>query len=192
MDASIELLRDLVVQSFRAPRQAAARIIALNLPMAARWVGLGLMAVVSALLVHLSFSIQPAEVKDFFVEAMASPLRTAWMQAVFMLVAVALIHRIGAWRGGHGSFADALVLVAWLQFLLLLLQGLQLLAFAVLPLLADLVGLATLGLFFWLLSNFVAELHGFRSPLVVFVGILLSVFAAVLVLTLLLTFFFGG
>lgn len=192
MELTFDLLRNLVGQSFRAPREAAARIMALNLPMAARWVGLGLMAVVSALLVHLSFSIQPPEVKDFFTEAMTSPLRTAWMQAVFMLVAVALIHRVGAWRGGRGSFADAMLLVAWLQFLLLGLQVLQLLAYAVLPILADLVGLATLGLFFWLLSNFVAELHGFRSPLVVFVGILLAVFAMVVVLTLLLTFFLGG
>ena len=58
----------------------------------------------------------------------------------------------------------------WLQFIMALLQAVQLVAVLILPLLAALLGLVGLGLFFWLLTGFVAELHGFRSPMQVFAG----------------------
>jgi len=178
--------------SLKRPRDGARQVIALRLPPAVGWLGLGLAAVLSTLLVHLSFAMQPADVQSFFAAAIASPLRTALLQAGFMVVAVVAVYRVGRWRGGHGSFDGALILVVWLQFLLLGLQAVQLVAYAVAPLLADLIGLATVALFFWLLTNFVAELHGFNSLGLVFVGVLATLVVMVLGLAFGLALFVGA
>jgi len=178
--------------SLKRPGEGARQVIALRLPPAVGWLGLGLTAVLSTLLVHLSFAMQPADVQSFFAAAIASPLRTALLQAGFMVVAVAAVTSIGRWCGGHGSFDGALILVVWLQFLLLGLQAVQLVAYAVAPLLADLIGLATVALFFWLLTNFIAELHGFRSLGLVFVGVLATLVVMVLGLAFGLALFMGA
>lgn len=189
MEASLATLLSLARLTLHNPREGAARVMALALPMQTRWAALVLMAVLSTLLLHLTFAMQPADIKALFGEALASPLRMAMLQAVFMLVSVVAIYQIGRWRGGRGRFEDALILVVWLQFLLLGLQAAQLLASLVAPLLADLIGLATLALFFWWLTNFVAELHGFKSLVLVFVGVVLTLVFLVLVLAFVLAIF---
>lgn len=172
MNQTLATLLALARLSLKRPRDGARQVIALHLPAPVGWLALGLAAVLSTLLMHLSFAMQPADVQSFFAETIASPLRTVVLQAGFMAGAVVAVHRIGRWRGGHGTFADALILVVWLQFLLLGLQVVHLAAYTVAPLLADLIGLATVALFFWLLTNFIAELHGFRSLGWVLVGVL--------------------
>ena len=189
MEASLATLLSLARLTLHNPREGAARVLALALPIPARWAALALMAVLSTLLIHLTFAMQPADILGFFGEALTSPLRMAMLQAVFMLVSVVAIYQIGRWRGGRGRFEDALILVVWLQFLLLGLQTAQLLVSLVLPLLADLIGLATLALFFWWLTNFVAELHGFKSLVLVFVGVLVTLVFMVLVLAFVLAIF---
>lgn len=182
MEFGLATLLALARLTARQPRRGAAQIIALHLSRKVRWLAFGLMVVLSTFLVHFSFSIQPVDIQDFFGATMASPLRTAFLQAGFMLVSVAAIYQIGRWRGGYGRFDDALVLVVWLQTLLLGLQAVQLMLYAVVPLLADLLGLATLALFFWWLTNFVAELHGFRSLGLVFVAIIATMLVLVVAL----------
>ena len=192
MNQTLFTLLALARLSLKRPRDGARQVIALRLPPAVGWLGLGLAAVLSTLMVHLSFAMQPADVQSFFAAAIASPLRTALLQAGFMVVAVVAVYRVGRWRGGHGSFDGALILVVWLQFLLLGLQAVQLVAYAVAPLLADLIGLATVALFFWLLTNFVAELHGFNSLGLVFVGVLATLVVMVLGLAFGLALFVGA
>jgi len=65
------------------------------------------------------------------------------------------------------------LLVSWLQFVLICLQVVQIVAMVLLPPLAFLIGVAGIILFFWLLTAFVAELHGFSSTIGVFVSILI-------------------
>ena len=192
MNQTLVTLLALARLSLKRPRDGARQVIALRLPPSVGWLGLGLAAVLSTLMVHLSFAMQPADVQSFFAAAIASPLRTALLQAGFMVVAVVAVYRVGRWRGGHGSFDGALILVVWLQFLLLGLQAVQLVAYAVAPLLADLIGLATVALFFWLLTNFVAELHGFNSLGLVFVGVLATLVVMVLGLAFGLALFVGA
>ena len=192
MNQTLFTLLALARLSLKRPRDGARQVIALRLPPAVGWLGLGLAAVLSTLMVHLSFAMQPADVQSFFAAAIASPLRTALLQGGFMGVAVVAVYRVGRWRGGHGRFDEALILVVWLQFVLLGLQAVQLVAYAVAPLLADLIGLATVALFFWLLTNFVAELHGFKSLGLVFVGVLATLVVMVLGLAFGLALFVGA
>jgi len=99
------------------------------------------------------------------------------------------IHRIGRAFGGTGRFEEAMLLVIWLQFIFILVQLVQVLAFTLLPGLAAIITILALGLFFWLLTNFIAVLHGFTSLGMVFVATILSligiIFAMSLVLALL-------
>ena len=192
MNQTLFTLLALARLSLKRPRDGARQVIALRLPPSVGWLGLGLAAVLSTLMVHLSFAMQPADVQSFFAATIASPLRTALLQGGFMGVAVVAVYRVGRWRGGHGRFDDALILVVWLQFVLLGLQAVQLVAYAVAPLLADLIGLATVALFFWLLTNFVAELHGFKSLGLVFVGVLATLVVMVLGLAFGLALFVGA
>ena len=192
MNPTLADLLNLARLTLKHPRAGARQLMALNLPTPVGWTALGLTAVLSTLLVHLSFAMQPADVQVFFALAMASPLRTALLQAGFIAVSVVAVTSIGRWRGGRGSFDQALILVVWLQFLLLGVQGVQLVAYALLPVLADLIGLATVALFFWLLTNFVAELHGFNSLGLVFVGVLATLAVMVLGLALVLALFVGA
>ncbi len=89
--------------------------------------------------------------------------------------------------GGTGSFEETMLLITWLQFILVCLQVAQTLALVLLPPFAGMIGIGALVLFFWLLVNFVAVLHGFTSLGLVFVGIILSFFGVGFGLALILT-----
>jgi len=60
-------------------------------------------------------------------------------------------------------------------------------ALAVLPGLVGLIAVVSIGLFFWLLVNFIAVLHGFRSLGMVFLMTLASGSAIAFLLALVLT-----
>ncbi|MDZ4095892.1 MAG: YIP1 family protein [Paracoccaceae bacterium] len=192
MDVSLSGLLDLARFTVRRPREGAAKVLSLDLPIGARWGALGLMAVISALLVHFSFNMQSADIKEYFEQVMGRPIGTALLQGVVLVISVFLIHFGGRLVGGRGRFEDAVVLVAWLQFILLCLQVVQLAVQMLAPPVADLIGLGGLGLFLWLLTNFVAELHGFSSLLRVFGGIVITFVVMVMVLSLVLAAVFGG
>jgi hypothetical protein len=93
---------------------------------------------------------------------------------------------VGRWRGGTGNFADALVLIVWWQTFLLGFQLLQIAALLVLPVATNLLGLVGLVLVFWLLTAFIAELHGFSSPAKVLVGIIATLIAVSILLSMLM------
>jgi Yip1 domain len=177
METSLTALLELARYTVQNPRAAARYLLALKLPENARWLIFLLVASASAILTHVAFNMLPAQDQTYLANAMSSPLRSAAMQAVFLLTTVVGIYRIGRWRGGTGSFADTLLLVSWLQFVLLCLQVVQILALLVLPPVAEILGVVGVVLSFWLLTQFVVELHGFSSAWRVFlmmIGVLIS------------------
>jgi hypothetical protein len=192
MDLSLSSLLELARYTVQNPREGARMVLRADVPMVARWVAFALMAVISAILAHLSFALMPPDVQSAMDGAVASPVTTAIMQAGLMLVAVFLIHHVGRWRGGVGSFEDALLLMIWLQFILLILQVVQLAAQVVLPPVSVLVGYMSVGIFLWLLSNFVAELHGFSSVWMTFGGVIVTLIGVGFLLALMLLPFIGG
>lgn len=189
MELSLSALLALARFTVANPRGGARFVLGLNLPLAARWTALALNAVLAAVFTHLSIALMPAAQREELAQVIGSPIQMAVLQGFVMVALVAAITLIGRMRGGRGSFADAIVLMAWLQFILLGLQMVQLALQLVVPLLADLVGLAGLGLFVWLLTNFTAELHGFRSLGLVFLGMLVSLLALTLGIVVLLMLF---
>jgi hypothetical protein len=192
MDFTVTGLLNLARDSVTDPRGVARRIMSFGLPAQVGWMALLLMAVGSAVLTHLSIALSPPAAQEMFGNVMASPLRTAVLQGLVMVISVHLIHRIGRAAGGAGSLAEAVLLVAWVQFVLLLVQVVQMVGQVLLPPLADLMGIVGLTIFFWLISNFVAELHGFSSTGKTFFAILAVMILAGFVLAIVLAALFGA
>lgn len=166
------------------PRAATRALLAEGVPMPARTAGLLLVAVVSALLASLQLGLNPQPMDPVSAFMLASPFRAAVVQWAFLALSVLLIHRVGRAFGGRGSFADSLLVVVWLQVLMLVVQALQLVTGILIPPLGGLIGLAGLVLFLWLMTCFIAELHGFASRGKVFLGMVVTAFAAGMVLGL--------
>lgn len=164
------------------PRRAARLLLAEDVPMRARTAGLLLVAVVSALLASLQVGSDPQGLDPLSALMLASPFRAAVFQWLFLALSVVLIHRVGRAFNGRGSLPDALLIVVWLQLLMLALQLLQLVAMLVAPPLAGIIGLGGVALFLWLMTAFVAELHGFGRRGLVFLGMLVTALATGLVL----------
>jgi len=168
------------------PRAGARAVMAMNLPMNTRWTAFALAITGSTLMTILAVRLSPAGAELAVQQVLASPLALALMQGIVMLIAVQLMHRVGRLAGGQGDFADALVLMTWLQIILMMVQVLQLALEVVAPMAADVLGLFGLGLMFWLLTHFVAELHGFKSLGTVFAGIIGTAIAASFAMALVL------
>jgi hypothetical protein len=184
-------LLSLAQLTLQNPRQAARALLAEGVPMRARSAGLLLVAVVSALLGSLQVGLKPQELDPFSAFMLASPFRAAVFQWLFLALSVGLIYRIGRAFGGIGSLPDALLIVVWLQLLTLVLQVLQLLASFIAPPLAGIIGLGGFVLFLWLMTGFIAELHGFRSRGMVFLGMVVTAIATGFVLGIALILLVG-
>lgn len=172
MDLSLPALARLLQLSVTDPRAAARVLMDMNPPMPLRWLALVLVSVLSALAMHGTILLVPAPDGDDLSLLLPGPLGTALLQGVIMLGIAGLAQGVGRMAGGRGRFADALLLVSWLQAVLLVLQVVQTLLLLALPPLGGLVGLAGFALMFWLLTGFIAELHGFRSLPMVFLAVL--------------------
>lgn len=172
------------------PRAGARVILSLGLTTGQALLALVLIAVISTLLTAASFIIAPlppeAEVQMLF----ANPLELAVMQAVVLTLGAGLVYLVGSKFGGRGSFAGALALIAWTEFILSLMQVAQLVALLLLPPLAEVIGIMGLVVFLWLLSQFVTELHGFSNVwkvlgVILATGFLLSFAVAVVLVSVL-------
>lgn len=166
------------------PREGAAQILALGLSGQALHIAFGLVIILSMLLGEIVVLISPPAPPEALN---ISPVSLGVVQAAFLFVIAHAITRIGQWFGGTGQYTGALALIVWLQFIFLVVQLVQLAAMLIIPPLAGLITVLAMGLFFWLLVNFIATLHGFTSLGLVFVATVLSAFGIIFVLSLVLT-----
>ncbi|MBF9047203.1 YIP1 family protein [Rhodobacterales bacterium LSUCC0031] len=166
------------------PRAGAAQILALHLSLPALRLAFGLVVVLSMIMGELVVLITPPPPVDVFA---MSPVVLGLLQAAFLFVIAHAITVVGRWFGGTGSFAGALALIIWLQFIFLCVQVAQLLAIVIMPPLAGLITVLAMGLFFWLLVNFIAVLHGFTSLGMIFVATILTALGIIFGLSLILT-----
>ena len=171
MDLSLNGLSQAVIQTIRDPRSGARMVLSIDLSRRERWEMLLLTVVLSAVLAKLSVYLSGgSEEVGIFA---ASPFALGAVQLVLMLFAVHAIDLVGRRMGGTGDLDGAIVIVTWLQFVMICIQILQILLLLIAPVLSFLLGVAGLGLFFWMLTQFIMELHGFKSAMSVFTGIFL-------------------
>jgi len=189
MDMSLKGLVQAAVDTIRDPRGGARKIMALSIPRRQRWEILALIVVLSAVLAQLSFLLAGSTGASLAGPFPSSSFTLGLVQAVLLLTMVYAIHFIGRRVGGSGALDDSILLVAWLQFIMICLQVLQTAMLFVVPAISMMIGVVGLVLFFWLLTNFISELHGFKSLTAIFVGITLSMLAFAIALSILLGMF---
>ena len=182
------LIKD-AVDTIRDPREGARKVMAREMERRQRWETLLLIAVLSAVFAFISISLS-TNIADAQLDDVArmNPFVLGLSQIFVLVVMVFAIHLIGGFAGGEGSLDDAILLVAWLQFVLICLQVLQIIAAVVMPFVAVVIGLVGLFVVFRLLTVFVAELHGFRSTVSVFIAVLV----VMIVLATVISFVFSA
>lgn len=183
--------RTLLGLTLREPMQAARVLMALGLPVSARWMALLLAVSLSGVLAWIAGQLAPipAEMRTPFSDAISLPFTMAGMQFCAVVLAAGLMTVIGRAFGGHGRFEDALLLTVWIEISLLLIQVLQLVAMVILPPLASILGVLAVALFFWLTVQFTKQLHGFSSSVKVLLGLVSTAFLAGFVLSILIAAF---
>ncbi len=173
--------------TIRAPQEAAQAVLALNLPRNVLWLGLALVITLSTLLASAVLLMVPMPEAGAGVPM---PIVMGIVQAVFLVLVSLGIAVIGARFGGKGDFDGALALMVWLQAVFLVVQAFQIVAIAIgLSVLADIVSLASIPLFFWLMAQFVTVLHGFSSVWKTFWAIIMFLIAFAFLLSLVVTSF---
>ena len=175
------------IETVRAPRSAARRVMAVEMDRNDRWMVLLLVSVVSAGLAYLSLMVSAfVSGVDVAEISKATPFLLATSQTAVLFISAFAIDIVGRRAGGTGELNDAILLVAWIQVVLAVLQIAQIALLFVAPSLALVLGFAGMVLLFVLLTVFVSELHGFQS----IGGIFMSVLLVMLVLATLLRFVF--
>ncbi|MCV2873076.1 YIP1 family protein [Defluviimonas sp. WL0050] len=183
------LVTDLVMETLRSPREAARRIIALDPPMEARWIGLLLVSVLALLETRLGGLVLPLDDQPPIFALAADPVLGVPFQVLSQLVIATAIAWIGRIFGGTGSFADALLLIVWLEFMLVLAQAVQLVALVLVPPVGMLIAFVAIGLLIWLLVQFTAALHGFTNLALVVLGMVVSFLVIITILSMVLIMF---
>ncbi|MEZ5762223.1 MAG: Yip1 family protein [Paracoccaceae bacterium] len=180
-------LAGLLAETLRDPRSAARRLLALDPPMEARWIGLLLISVLTLIAAKLMLASVPAEEIQPWEQVWAN----AWAGLPIQISSLALfavaVTWIGSLFGGTGRFSDALLAVTWVQGVMLVPQAVQILIFPVLPGVSGLIALGSVVLFFYLLSQFICVVHGFRSAVAVFFVVIGTLLALGIVLAVLFT-----
>ncbi len=175
----------LVMDTIVAPRAAAQRVLAMPVPVAALVEAAVAIACVGLVFGYVASALSGGPVDPVSTAVLGVPLVGALVQLAVMAVVTGLTWRVGGLFGGRGSLIGAAQAVIWLNAVTLVLQLAQIAALAVVPPLATLVALGALFWLLWAYANFVTELHGFETPVVVLGVVILTVIALALGLSIL-------
>lgn len=172
---NLKTLMPMAVETVKDPGAMARRLMALNLDRPVLWQALALVVILSILLAEVS-AILLGVGGEGSAPLFVTPLQMGMIQFSLLVLMVFAIFWVGRAVGGTGRFQDGLVLIVWLQFMMVCLQVVQTLALLVIPPLAWLIGMFGLVLFLWLLTQFIAAMHGFVSLGKTFMMIVVSSF----------------
>lgn len=178
-------LKQLVMLSLRQPGRALDRLRALAPEMSMRWMALLLAVSLSTVLAGFARMLFPVDVENPVSQLIGKPLVLASVQFAGMVVAAFLMAVVGRAFGGRGTFADALLVVAWIEILLVAVQALQVVLALIFPISAVLMSLIALGLLIYLTLQFTKEMHGFQNTFLVLLGFAGSFFLFAMILSLL-------
>lgn len=178
--------------SIADPKGIARQVLALPYPRPVWWQALALLIVLSVLFTALLNALMFGGAEPVFLAFTHNPFGMLAMQAGLGAGMVFAMYHVGRVFGGTGSFDGALRMTVWVHFVMFGLQLLQIVILLIVPAFGSITGLVIMGLNLWMLTNFVAVLHGFRSLGAVFGMIIITFFAASFVLITLLSLFGFG
>lgn len=184
-----KIIAKLMIESVRDPVRAVPKLLALDLPMEARWIGLGIVVALSGVSTVIAGWLFPMPVDVPWAEITSSPLRMAMIQGLGMIFVAGTMAYVGQLFGGKGQFRDALLLAVWTEAVLLVIQFAQLFTMILFPFIASILALASFILLFWMISGFTMGLHGFKSRAAVLIGLIATLFVAGTIFLLILSAF---
>ncbi len=151
-------LTDLAILTLRAPQQAAAQIMSLQLGRDVLWSGLALAAILNTVL--FNFSVMTTGESQTLPAIFNSPLAFFVVLTGLLVLSVHAFYWTGLSIGGKGDLGDLLALLVWLQILRAVAQAGMFVLMAISPGIALLFSFATGLLGLWILVNFIsAALH---------------------------------
>jgi hypothetical protein len=184
---------DLAVDTLRAPKATATRIMDWNIGRTELYMALIAVSAINAFLAGVSGVLSPAPTDPAAVQAVPMLAVLERPLALFVLIGgglVVTVHALfwaGRAMGGTGTLTDMLVLLTWLQALRAAAQAVVLVLSLAVPLFAGLVALGVVAVAFWLLLEFISAALRLGS-LFRALGVLVAVMAGLLIgLMLLLT-----
>jgi len=187
MTFSFKFFLDQVLTTIRAPRDGAKWVKSIKIPRQSRWEALALFLVVGVIFNQITGFLMFGDFRIIMMGLILNPLTYAMIQMAVLVIMVFAVFWIGRAMGGTGGFGDTILLMAWLQAIMTVLQIAQTIAILLIPILGLVIAVASFVLFFWLLSNFIAELHGFTSIPKVLAMILLSMIGLTIGMTIILS-----
>lgn len=180
-------LGNLAVLTVKEPEQGLRALQGLNLPMGARWMAMALAVCLSTLVGGIANMLipLPPEAASPLLSLLTAPGTLVVIQFVALTVSAFLMANVGRMFGGYGSFADALLVTAWIETLLVGVQAVQLVMVLVLPGSGQLTSIVAFGLFLYLTVMLTKALHGFSNPFMVILGLIGTMFVVGFALTFL-------
>lgn len=175
----------MALQTAPEPRKVARDLFDLGLSRETLWTALLLMVVLATGLSVIADVLFPIDAK-LMGPVLSSPIMLGVVEGAFMFGLSTAIYVIGRLMGGQGSLENAIMTVVWMEFIFLGLQVLTVILSLIAPATAALLMFASAFLFFWVLSHFTAENHGFKSTGLVFTSILIFMVLAVFALSFIL------
>ena len=176
-------LGELAVLTLRDPDGAMRALRSLDLPLGARWMALFLAVVLSRMLGVVLLILLPVTGDDPLAQLLSDPMTMAGIEFFGMVLTAFLVTHVGRAFGGTGTFADALLAVAWIELLLVALMAVQVVMLVLLPGTVDLLGMVAGALSIFLTVTMTKALHGFSSTLrvaLVYFGLSIALGALVL------------
>lgn len=162
--------QSLLQQTFKDPKQTTRDIIALQLPGQVAWMALAAMTLLGLVLSYASALLGGV------MGGMANPFVMAGALGLATFILIYGVTYCGKAFGGTGTATEAAALFAWLQVIQNISIGVQVVAALVVPFVVGPIALATVVFVFWLLVNFVSELHRLDSLGKAFITIMLAIF----------------
>ena len=171
----------MALQTVPEPRKVARDLFDLGLSRETLWTALLLMVVLATGLSVIADVLFPIDAQ-LMGPVLSNPILLGVVEGAFMFALSTAIYVIGRLMGGQGSLENAIMTVVWMEFIFLGLQVLTVILSLIAPAMAALLIFASVFLFFWVLSHFTAENHGFQSIGLVFTSILILMGLAVFAL----------
>ncbi|MEY8841554.1 Yip1 family protein [Cribrihabitans sp. XS_ASV171] len=178
--------RTLAVTTVTDPAAAARQIMSMDIPREALWVALALAVVLNTTIqAAMNLAFPPTE---GMLPGMGPGLGAyAAIVGGGLILTIVAIHRVGRWMGGQGSFTDIMALMVWMQFLRVFVQAAGFVLLLVVPILSALLALAASLIGLYIFLNFIDQAHRLGSIWRAAGVLIVSVFAIVFALFILLS-----
>lgn len=175
----------MALQTVPEPRKVARDLFDLGLNRETLWTALLLMVVLATGLSVIADILFPIDAQ-LMGPLLSNPATLGLIEGAVMFGLATAIHVIGRLMGGQGTLENAIMTVVWMEFIFLGLQVVTVILTLIAPAMAALLMFASVFIFFWVLTHFTVENHGFQSAGLVFTSILIFMVLAVFALSFIL------